>query len=314
MKARPHLRKKSKHRAQPAIPERPKQRAGRRVARRVFILGNPDKPKVVEAFENLRSFAATRCHLVGSELSLDGTVAAEAGAGKIIVLGGDGTILGVARSLGNRQMPLIGVNLGKLGFMAEFTVDELCDQFTRAVTDDTLIGQRMILHAGVHRIGATRFESPCINDCVVRAGPPFRMISLSLAVGGRHMTQVVGDGLIVCTPSGSTGHNLSAGGPLVQPGVKAIVITPLAAHSLTHRPLVVERHSEIEITVDQANEGTTAIIDGQVSFPLLVGDTIVIKKHEAHFQIVHNPLYAKWHKLVTKLSWGQSPQDRAADA
>ena len=286
----------------------PSRRTGgtRRIARRMFILGNPHKPEVVEAFENLKSYAAERCHLVGAELSIDGTVALEAGAGKIIVLGGDGTLLGVARSLGRRQVPLIGVNLGKLGFLAEFTVDELRDQFTRAVSDDTLIGQRMILHVGVHRLGATAFESPCINDCVIQAGPPFRMISLSVAVSGRHMTQIVGDGLIVCTPSGSTGHNLSAGGPLVQPGVKAIVLTPLAPHSLTHRPLVVERHSEIEVTIDRANEGTTVIIDGQVPFPLSVGDTVVLKKLDTNFQIVHNPLHPKWHKLVTKLSWGQS--------
>ena len=280
----------------------------RRVPRRIFILGNPDKPEVVAAFDKLRSFAEQRCHLVGAELSIDGKVAVKAEAGKIIVLGGDGTLLGVGRSLGKRQMPLIGVNLGKLGFLAEFTVQELQDQFARVVTDDTLIAQRMVLHASVHRMGSARFRSSCINDCVIQAGPPFRMISLSIAVSGHHMTQVSGDGLIVCTPSGSTGHNLSAGGPLVQPGVKAIVLTPLAPHSLTHRPLVVERQSEIEITVDRANEGTTAIIDGQVSYPLAVGDTIVVKKHEANFEIVHNPLYPKWHKLVTKLSWGQSPE------
>lgn len=293
------------------VQRRPKQQATRRtglkrrIPRRIFILGNPDKPEVVEAFDRLKSFAEQRCHLVGAELSIDGKTALKAEAGKIIVLGGDGTLLGVSRSLGKRQMPLIGVNLGKLGFLAEFTVQELEEQFARAVGDDTLVGQRMILQTSVLRMGTARFRSPCINDCVIRAGPPFRVISLSVAVSGRHMTQVSGDGLIICTPSGSTGHNLSAGGPLVQPGVKAIVITPLAPHSLTHRPLVVERQSEIDITVDRANEGTTAIIDGQVSCPLAIGDTIVIKKYEANFEIVHNPLHPKWHKIVTKLSWGQ---------
>ncbi|HUU82106.1 MAG TPA: NAD(+)/NADH kinase [Phycisphaerae bacterium] len=297
-----------KTRRQPAAKATRPTGGTRRVRRRIFILGNPGKPEVVEAFRDLVAFAEPRCHLVGAELSMDGRIALKAGAGKLVVLGGDGTLLGVSRSLGKRQMPLIGVNLGKLGFLAEFTVAELKDQFDRIVTDDTLIGQRMILQAGVHRMGTTRFRSLCVNDCVIRAGPPFRMISLSISVSGHHMTQVTGDGLIVCTPSGSTGHNLSAGGPLVQAGVKAIVLTPLAAHSLTHRPLVVERHSEIDITVDEANEGTTAIIDGQVSFPLAVNDTIVIRKYETNFEIVHNPLYPKWHKLVTKLSWGQSPQ------
>jgi NAD+ kinase len=275
------------------------------VARRIFILGNPDKPEVVKAFENLKSFATTRCHLVGAELAMDGQVALEAGAGKIIVLGGDGTLLGVARSLGNRQVPLIGVNLGKLGFMAEFTVEELRDQFDRVVTDDTLIDQRMILHAAVRRLRTIRYESPCINDCVIRAGPPYRVITLSIAVSGKHLTEVSGDGLIVSTPSGSTGHNLSAGGPIVQAGVKAIVLTPLAPHSLTHRPLVVERHSEIEIAACQINEGTTAIIDGQVSFPLSEGNTIALKKAETNFHLVRNPRHPKWNNLVAKLSWGK---------
>jgi len=242
---------------------------------------------------------------VGAELSLDGGIALEAGAGKIIVLGGDGTILGVGRSLGAKQIPLIGVNLGKLGFMAEFTVEELLDQFNKAVTDDTLIEQRMILHAAVWRLRTMRFESLCVNDCVIQAGPPFRMITLSIGIDGVHLTEVSGDGLIVSTPSGSTGHNLSAGGPIVQAGVKAIVLTPLSPHSLTHRPVVVERHSQIEIAASEISEGTTVIVDGQVQFPLSKADTIALKKYDINLQLVRNPLHAKWHKLVTKLSWGR---------
>ncbi|MCP4250817.1 MAG: NAD(+)/NADH kinase [bacterium] len=278
---------------------------GRRVARRIFILGNPQKDDVVAAFDDLRSFAAEHGHLVGAELALDGQVALEAGAGKIIVMGGDGTLLGVARSLADRQVPLIGVNFGKLGFLAEFTVAELQAQFKKVVGDDTLINQRMIIQATVRRLHATRFESLCINDCVIQAGPPYRMVTLSIAVDGRHLTEVSGDGLIVSTPAGSTGHNLSAGGPIVQAGVKAIVLTPLSPHSLTHRPLVVERHSEIEITATATNEGTTAIIDGQVSHPLRQGDTITLKKYDTNFHLVRNPQHPKWHSLVTKLNWGQ---------
>ncbi|MFQ5492252.1 MAG: NAD(+)/NADH kinase, partial [Phycisphaerae bacterium] len=274
-------------------------------SRRIFIMGNPDKPEVVQAFEGLRTFADKRCHLVGAELTLDGQAALDAGAGRIIVLGGDGTILGVCRSLGRHQMPLIGVNLGKLGFLAEFTVDEVQSQFDRVVTDDTLISPRMILRAVVHRMGTARFESLCINDCVIQAGPPFRMIRLSVAVNGTPLTEVSGDGLMVCTPGGSTGHNLSAGGPIVQAGVKAIVVTPLAPHSLTHRPLVVERQSEVEITPRQINPGTTLIIDGQVPYTLDAKDRIVIKRYDVNFQIVHNPQHPRWHNLIAKLHWGQ---------
>ncbi len=289
--------------------ERPHRSDGpRRVPRRIFILGNPDKPEVVEAFNNLAAFAESRCELVGAELSLDGRVALAAGAGKIIVLGGDGTLLGVCRSLGDSQVPLIGVNLGKLGFLAEFTLEELEDQFDRVVNDDTLINERMILRAAVHRVGTVWFESLCINDAVIQAGPPFRMIALSVSIDGMLLTEVAGDGLIVCTPSGSTGHNLSAGGPIVQPGVKAIVLTPLSPHSLTHRPLVVERKCQIEITFRRMNHGTTLIVDGQVAHTLSPGDTVSIRRHEANFHVVHNPGHPQWYNLVTKLNWGQAPE------
>ncbi len=286
-----------------------KLNANRHIPRRIFILGNPNKPEVASVFDKIRQFAAPRCHLVGAELSLDGQRALEAGAGKIIVLGGDGTLLGVSRSLGDHQVPLIGVNLGKLGFLAEFTIEELEEQFDRVVTDDTLIDQRMLLRVVVRRLRTTRFESLSVNDCVVQAGPPFRMITLSVAVNGMELTEVSGDGLIVCTPSGSTGHNLSAGGPIVQAGVKAIVLTPLSPHSLTHRPLVVERRSEIEITARRINRGTTVIVDGQVSYELVDGDSISIKRFDTNLQIVRNPQHAAWHNLVTKMRWGQPPEE-----
>jgi NAD+ kinase len=298
MKARPSPAKAKPHR----------RNNTRRAARRIFMLGNPDKPEVVEAFEGLKSFAADRCELVGAELALDGRVALEAGAGKIIVLGGDGTLLGVCRSLGEDQLPLIGVNLGKLGFLAEFTLEELKNQFDRVVSDDTLIGERMILRAAVHRAGTMWFDSLCINDCVIQAGPPFRMISLSIAIDGMPLTELSGDGLIICTPSGSTGHNLSAGGPIMQAGVKAIVLTPLAPHSLTHRPLAVERVSDIEIKARKINRGTTLIVDGQVAHTLSAGDVITIKRYDANFRMVHNPHHPQWYNLVTKLNWGQAPE------
>jgi NAD+ kinase len=118
---------------------------------------------------------------------------------------------------------------------------------------------------------------------------------------------VSGDGLIVCTPSGSTAHNLSAGGPILQPGVDAIVLTAMNPHSLTHKPLVVERESVIDIHASDVSDGTTTIVDGQVSFSLRPGDRVSIKRFDADFQLVRNPLYAKWHKLVTKLHWGRPP-------
>ncbi len=286
-------------------------------SQRVYLLANPDKPEVAAALEDLRSFAASRCALVGSNLGLDGRVAVDAGANRIVVLGGDGTLIGVARSLSADQVPLIGVNVGKLGFLAEFSVDELKADFDRAMSDDAIISRRTVLQVTVHpphppplggeKREGVRDSNLAINDCVIRAGPPFRIIKLGISINGEHLTDVGGDGLIVCTPSGSTAHNLSAGGPIMQPGVDAIVMTPLCPHSLTHKPLVIEREAVIDIVAEDVNEGTTAIIDGQVSCPLQPGDRVTIRRFNTDFMLVRNPLYPKWHNLVTKLHWGRPP-------
>ncbi len=275
--------------------------------RRVFLLSNPDKPDAAAALEDLRSFAQPRCNVVGTSLGLDGKGAVRTSAERIVVIGGDGTLIGAARSLGANQVPLIGVNVGKLGFLAEFSIDELKQVFDRAVGDDSIISHRTVLQITVQHNGGVRDSSLAINDCVIQAGPPFRIVRLDISINGEHLSDVGGDGLIICTPSGSTAHNLSAGGPIMQPGVDAIILTPLCPHSLSHKPLVIERESVIEIVADEVNEGTTAIIDGQVSFPLDAGNRLTVRRFDSDFLLVHNPLYARWHNLVTKLHWGQAP-------
>ena len=274
---------------------------------RIYFLGNPDKAEVPAALEQLRSFAAARHAVVGADLKVDGRPAVEAEADRIVVLGGDGTLIGVARSLGAHQIPLIGVNMGKLGFLTEYSVDELRTYFDRAVSDATLISRRTLLQVTIYRDNDIHAQNLAINDCVIHAGPPYRMIRLGVAINGEQFTDVRGDGLIVCTPSGSTAHNLSAGGPIMQAGVDAIVLTPLNPHSLTHRPLVIERQAILDILAGRVNEGTTAIIDGQVTYSLLEGDRVSLRRFDTDLLLVRNPMYARWHKLVSKMHWGQGP-------
>ena len=278
-----------------------------RPSRRVYLLANPDKAEARAATAELESFAGSRCTLVGSSFGWDGRPAVEAGADRIVVIGGDGTLIGVARSLGTDPIPLIGVNVGKLGFLAEFSVEELKSTFDRVIADDRLVSRRTVLHVTVQHDGSVRDTSLAINDCVIQAGPPFRLIRLGISIDNEHLTTVGGDGLIVCTPSGSTAHNLSAGGPIVQPGVDAIVLTPMSPHSLTHKPLVIERESVIDIHATEVNEGTMATIDGQVPCPLRPGDRVTVKRFNADYLLVHNPLYAKSHNLIAKLHWGRAP-------
>jgi len=253
------------------------------------------------------AFVASKCQLVGRELSLDGQAALSAGADMIVVLGGDGTLLAVSRSLGDRQLPLVGLNFGKLGFLAEFTVEQFKSTFDAVLADGRTISERMILDVSVSRGKEPVFHSLAVNDCVIQAGAPFRVIELAVRIGGMHLTSIEGDGLIICTPVGSTAHNLSAGGPIMQGGVMAIALTPLCAHSLTHRPMVVEHEAKIEIIVEHANPGTMAIVDGQLGCALRDGDCITTVRYGANMLLVRNPASPKWHGLVTKLHWGQPP-------
>lgn len=275
---------------------------------RVCFLANPGKPSVPAMLDDLVAFARKRCVVVGSALNIDTKGAVAEQVDRIVVLGGDGTLIGVARSLAENQIPLIGVNAGKLGFLAEFSAQELKTRFSEAVGDDSLVSRRIGLSVEVLRNGGKRSCGLAMNDCVIQAGPPFRMVRLGVSIDGEPVTVVPGDGLIVCTPSGSTAHSLSAGGPILQPGVDAIVLTPLSPHSLTHRPVVFESSVEIEITATSINAGTTAILDGQVSYALKPQDRVRIRRNNAHFLLVRNPAYMKWHKLVTKMHWGQAPE------
>ncbi|NOT00791.1 MAG: NAD(+)/NADH kinase [Phycisphaerales bacterium] len=276
-------------------------------SRRVFIVGNPEKRGVKTAMKSIQAVASQCGEVVGTALSFDGKDAVDRGADFLIVLGGDGTLLAVCRSLGRNQVPIAGVNLGKLGYLAEFTAAELEAELPQLLCDGDAVSERMILEFAVRRDGAAVFSSLAVNDGVVHAGPPYRIIQLALAVDGMHLTTIGGDGLIVSTPVGSTAHNLSAGGPIMQGGVLGIVLTPLCAHSLSHRPLVVEHKATVEISVQKANEGTSLMVDGQVGCPLLKGDVITVGRFAANMKLVRNPRRPRWQGLVTKLHWGQSP-------
>ncbi|MCB9867124.1 MAG: NAD(+)/NADH kinase [Phycisphaerales bacterium] len=244
--------------------------------------------------------------MAGVAQELNGRLAIEAEADLIIVLGGDGTLLAVVRSLGADQIPLVGVNFGKLGFLTQFSVHQLKEQFNAIVANGDLVTRRSLLQVRIqHADGSDPFESLCVNDCVLHAGPPFRVVCVAISLDGRQLTQVCGDGLIVCTPTGSTAHNMSAGGPLLMADVESIVMTPLNPHSFTHRPIVMSATSRLEIEPVQVNPGTTAIIDGQVQRPIRCGDRLHVQRARHPWCIIRNPRRPQWHNLVTKLRWGR---------
>jgi NAD+ kinase len=230
-----------------------------------------------------------------------------------IVFGGDGSIISTARNVSRASVPVIGVNVGKLGFLAEFSVSELKDFFPRLMKGRVPIHKRMMLSCRVFSDGqggsrTEKFCSAAINDIFVAAGPPFRTVELKISVDGQPLAGCVSDGLIISTPTGSTAYNLSAGGPILSPKMEAMVITPICPHSLSFRPIVINADSTIEVVGVRVNEGTTVSIDGQVSLRLSIDDVVRIERENSDFLIVNNPLRSQWDTLATKLRWAEKPK------
>ncbi len=274
---------------------------------RVCLFGNPRKPAVRQAYERLAAWLADQPVRFAGRLADDVSDLLDPRPDRVIVLGGDGTILAVAGRMGTRQSPIVGVNLGKLGYLAEYSLDDLRAHFPRVLADRTLVCPRMMLDVTCERPDGARPRRVAVNDCVVHAGPPFRMIELELLLDGRSVTSITGDGLIVSTPTGSTAHNLSCGGPILGPDVRAMILTPISPHSLTHRPVVVGPDARVEIVARRTNDGTAAVIDGQHTTPLAPGSRIVVRADDETFNLVRHPDRPAWRTLVEKLSWGRNP-------
>lgn len=273
--------------------------------RKVVIVRNPTKPATEAMAANLATSIARWARVTATGTLAETPELLRTDPDRILVLGGDGSILSEARALEARPIPLAGVNFGKLGYLAEFSLDEVNEHLDAILHDERLISRRMMIQAVATRADGTSVANTAVNDCVIHAGPPFRMVVLSVLVDGELITTLAGDGLVLSTPTGSTAHNMSAGGPIVHSEVSAIVMTPLSPHSLTHRPLVVSGGSTITVIARQVNEGTTVALDGQVSVPLKTGDTLTVRRHANDFLLVRNPLRTPWHTLTTKLKWGQ---------
>lgn len=272
---------------------------------RVVVVYNPDKPRVEATMSSLLAALRRQVEVAGTGVICDAARLAESRPDRLIVLGGDGSILSVVRAIEGRQVPIIGVNFGKLGFLAEFTADELLDNLQSAVSDPQIVSRRMMIVAEISGDDNRTARSVSVNDCVVQAGPPYRMIELSIFVNGDHLTNIGGDGLVLATPNGSTAHNMSVGGPIVQPETQAIVLSPISAHSLTHRPLVFAGDSIIEVVACGVNPGTTLVVDGQIALPVCKGNRITVRRWADDFCLVRNPAQQKWHTLTTKLKWGR---------
>jgi NAD+ kinase len=303
--------------------------------RGALILYNPGKAQVREALAEVRALIARTGRVVG-EFEADGvsiTPEQARGADLVVVLGGDGTLMSQSRRCVHLGLPMLGVNLGKLGFMAEFDLHALRAQ-AGALFDGSplLVQDRPMLRVSVINAdgspadaGAPAERCLALNDAVITAGPPYRMISIGIGIDGSPGPSVTGDGLIVCTPIGSTAYNASAGGPIVSPDLEAMVLTPIAPQSLSFRPVVVSSRSTIELALERANEeppslpdecgghgaGTSLVLDGQIASRLLTGQRVIIRQHARAVRFVRNPLSTYWSTLISKMRWAAAPATRA---
>ncbi len=223
----------------------------------------------------------------------------------IIVLGGDGTLISVARLIGERNIPIVGVNLGQLGFLTEITRDELPEMLERLLVDDYQVSDRMMIDALIHRNGQEVGRFTVLNDIVINKGALARIIDMETYVDGRYLTSYKADGLIVSTPTGSTGYNLAAGGPIIYPDINSLLISPICPHMLTNRPIMVWSRSVIEIDVKFEDDVVFFTADGQVGRKLLPGDRVEVRRSKARTRLVSSPSKDYFEILRTKLNWGK---------
>lgn len=223
----------------------------------------------------------------------------------IIVLGGDGTLLSVARLVGSHEVPILGVNLGGLGFLTEITLEELYRVLERVIQGDFVTDERVVFHAAVIRRGERLAEFIVLNDAVINKGALARIIDLETTINGEYLTTFKSDGLIISTPTGSTAYNLSAGGPIVYPSLHCIIITPICPHTLTNRPIVIPDDVEVRAILKSRQQEVILTLDGQQGFVLEFGDVVEVKKAEGKILLIKSPYRHYFEVLRKKLKWGE---------
>jgi NAD+ kinase len=274
--------------------------------KKVIIVANATKPGVALHLRRLSLWLKPRVEVLGVFTHCQPLPPEARKANFCIVLGGDGTLLSTARALAGWETPMLGINMGKLGFLAEFNMEHLKKHLPEVLSGKIAPVPRMMLEVRVQSC-EHKFASPVANDLAISAGAPFRMIDLHVGQNGRQIAQYLGDGLVVSTPTGSTGYNMSAGGPIIEPTLDAIAITPVAPHSLSMRPIVVGADQPITITAARVNPGTVVMVDGQLTSKLCSGDTIEVRRAPYVARIIPHPGRFFFDTLTNKLQWGRSP-------
>ncbi len=228
-----------------------------------------------------------------------------ASAEMLIVLGGDGTLLSVARLVKDHAVPILGVNLGGLGFLTEVTIQEMVPALKQILAGKYTIDHRMMLKAQILRQNECITEHSLLNDVVINKSALARILSLEVSVDGNYLTTFQSDGLILSTPTGSTAYSMAAGGPIIYPSLASILLTPICPHTLTNRPIILPVDATIEATLRSEQPDVFLTLDGQMGFPFQKNDVAKIQRSEYSVPLIKSPFKNYYEVLRTKLKWGE---------
>ncbi len=280
------------------------KKSNRKQKIKAVLLGSGDrKPALFPAADRLRPQIRNIVEIVAEDLTFEKDLS-EIKADLAIVLGGDGSILRAAKKMGHHQIPVLGVNLGKLGFLADIHPDSLVDALECVVKGDYRLVDHLMMRCKVIRNDEVIADNLGLNEAAVLGGPPFDIQTIDLYVDGDLATSYRCDGLIISTPIGSTAHNLSAGGPILRKNLRAFVISPISPHTLTVRPVVDRCDRRYEIVASKPNDSTCIVLDGQVISPLSPTDRVLIEAAEPVFQLIEVSGKSYYRTLREKLGWG----------
>jgi NAD+ kinase len=271
---------------------------------KLIVLTGSDRPEVRSAWQSLLPYLkqTNGIEVVGEyprSKDIEDTVDAD----MVVVLGGDGSILRGCRQLGQQQIPIVGINLGRLGFLADLTLEEFHQLLPQLQRREFEIGKYLMFEC-THRLAdGTSYVDLGLNEVTVTSSTALRMVDISLDIDDHPVTTFSCDGLIISTPIGSTAHNLSAGGPILRQDLEAFCITPICPHTLTVRPIVDTADRTYSLSVGESRAGAMVVIDGQINRPFHSGDRITIRRADATFKKVHFPGHSYYSTLHRKLGW-----------
>ena len=269
-------------------PELPSWMKDASIRPKVVIIGVPDRESVRSELKRLRPAIARHADIVAEDLEF----AYEFKDGQqdlVIVLGGDGSILQAARQMGRGQTPVLGINCGRLGFLADLSPDEFLNTWPELGSGAFEIVEHLMLRTSLLQDGHVAAVQLALNEAAVLGGPPYRILDIDLYADGHLATRYRCDGLIVATPVGSTAHNLSAGGPILRRHLQAIVISPISPHTLTYRPLVDSADTRLELTVNEPNDSTSILVDGRILGRIMPGDRVQHRARRGDLQDALGP-------------------------